>query len=294
MARLDRLAPIKAIAQLGAVLGREFPYALLRAVAPLEETTLQHGLAQLVEAELLCQRGRPPQAIYLFKHALVQDAAYHSLLRSTRQQHHQHIAQVVEARFPDLCETQSELLAYHYTEAGVLAQAIPYWQRAGQRANQRSAHTEAIAHLNKGLDLLTALPDTPERARQELELQTTLGPALMVAKGWGAPEVEYVYARARALSQQVGESPDLFPVLWGLWRFYFVRAQYQTARELAEQCLSLAQRVQDSALLLLAHHALGSTVYYLGEVPPGRVHLEQGLALYAPQEHRALGLPLWP
>src|SRR5262249_2240671 len=150
-----------------------------------------------------------------------------------------------------------ELLAHHYTAAGLGAQAIPYWQRAGQRAGQRSAHAEAIAHFSKGLELLQSLPDTPERARQELGVQVALGPALMVPQGWGAPEVEDVYARARALAQQVGESPDLFPVLWGLWRFYLVRAQYQTARELAEQCLSLAQRVHDSALLLLAHLALG-------------------------------------
>jgi TOMM system kinase/cyclase fusion protein len=290
MARLDRLAAVKGLAQLGATLGREFSYELLQAVSPWDEDTLQRGLHQLVAAEFLYQRGLPPQATYVFKHALIQDAAYQSLLRSTRQRYHQHIAQVLEARFPELCETQPELLAHHYTEAGVMAQAIPYWQRAGQRAIQRSAHAEAIAHLNKGLDLLTTLPDTQERARQELGLQTVLGPALMVAKGWGAPEVEYVYARARALSQQVGESPDLFPVLWGLWRFYFVRAQYQTARELAEQCLSLAQRVQDSALLLVAHHALGSTVYYLGEVSSGRVHLEQGLTLYNPQEHRPLAV----
>jgi TOMM system kinase/cyclase fusion protein len=288
MARLDRLAMVKGLAQLGATLGREFSYALLQAVSPWDEATVQRGLHQLVAAEFLYQRGLPPQATYLFKHALIQDAAYQSLLRSTRQRHHQHIAQMLEARFPDICETQPELLAHHYTEAGLGAQAIPYWQQAGQRAGQRSAHAEAIAHLNKGLELLQSLPDTPERARQELGLQVALGPALMVAKGWGAPEVEHVYARARALSQQVGESPELFPVLWGLWRFYLVRAEYETARELGEQCLSLAQRVQDSALLLLARLALGGTMYLVGELPPARAHLEQGLALYAPQQHRAL------
>jgi TOMM system kinase/cyclase fusion protein len=288
MARLDRLATVKGLAQLGATLGREFAYALLHAVSLWDEATLQQGLYQLVEAEFLYQRGVPPQATYLFKHALIQDAAYQSLLRSTRQQYHQHIAQVVEARFPELCETQPELVAHHYTEAGLSGLAIPYWQRAGQRAGQRSAHAEAIAHLGKGLELLQSLPETPERARHELGVQVALGPALMVTKGWGAPEVEQVYARARALSQQVGESPELFPVLWGLWRFYLVRAEYQTARELGEQCLSLAQRVHDSALLLLAHLALGGTLYLVGELPPARAHLEQGLALYAPQEHRVL------
>ena len=188
-ARLDRLAPVKAVAQLGAVLGREFSYALLRAVAPVDEATLQHSLAQLVEAELLYQRGMPTQATYLFKHALVQDAAYQSLLRSTRQQYHQRIVQVLEAHFPDVCETQPELLAQHYTEASLSAQAIEYWQRAGQLASKRSAYVEACAHLTKGLEVLRTLPDTPERTQHELVLQITLGPALMASKGQGAPVV---------------------------------------------------------------------------------------------------------
>jgi predicted ATPase len=159
---------------------------LLRAVAPLEEGTLQQAMARLVDAELLYQRGLPPQATYVFKHALIQDAAYQSLLRSTRQQYRQKTAQVLAAQFPDLAETQPELLAQHYTEAGLGAQAVGYWQRAGRRALERSAHAEAIAHLTKGLEVLRALPDTPERAQQELGLQTTLGPAFMAMKGYGA------------------------------------------------------------------------------------------------------------
>jgi len=170
MARLDRLAIVKGLAQLGATLGREFSYELLQAVSPWDEGTLRRGLQQLVEAEFLYQQGLPPQATYLFKHALIQDTAYQSLLRSTRQQHHQRIAQVLEARFPDLCETQPELLAQHYTEASVLAQAMPYWQRAGQRAIQRSAHVEAISHLTRGIEVLAALPDSAERIQHELSL----------------------------------------------------------------------------------------------------------------------------
>ncbi len=288
MARLDRLAAVKGLAQLGATLGREFSYELLQAVAPWDEETLRRGLQQLVEAEFLYQQGLPPQATYLFKHALIQDAAYQSLLRSTRQQYHQRIAQALEARFPDLFETQPELLAHHYTEAGVLAQAIPYWQRAGQRAIQRSAHVEAISHLTRGIEVLAALPDTAERTQHELLLQTTLGSVLMATKGQGAAEVGQAYARARELCRHVGETPQLFPVLFGLWRFYLVRAEYQTARELAEQCLSLAQQVQDLALLLQAHFALGVSLLWLGEVVPARAHLEQSIALYNPQEHRAL------
>jgi TOMM system kinase/cyclase fusion protein len=288
MARLDRLATVKGLAQLGATLGREFSYELLRAVSPWDEATVQRGLHQLVEAEFLYQQGLPPQTTYVFKHALIQEAAYQSLLKSTRQQYHQRIAHVLESRFPALIETQPELVAQHYTVASCAEQAVPYWQRAGQRAVERSAHLEAVAHLSKGLELVTTLPDTHERSQQELGLQIALGQALMAVKGQGAPEVERAYSRARDLCRQVGETPEVFPVLWGLWRFYLVRAEYQTARELAEQCLSLAQRIQDLTLLLVAHHALGTIVYVLGEVPPARVHMEQGIALYAPQEHSTL------
>jgi predicted ATPase len=288
MARLDRLAAVKALAQLGATLGREFSYELLQAVAPWDEDTLHRGLQQLVTAEFLYQRGLPPQATYLFKHALIQDAAYQSLLKSTRQQYHQRIAQVLEAQFSEATETRPELLAHHYTEAGVPAQALPYWQRAGQRAIERAAPLEAIAHLSKGLEILRTLVDSPERTQQELDMQLALGQAWMAAKGQGVPEVERAYTRARELCQQVGETPELFPVLLGLWRFYLVRAEYQTARELAEQCLSLAQRVHDPSLLLGAHYALGATVYLLGELTPARAHLEQGLALYDRQQHHQL------
>jgi predicted ATPase len=199
MARLDRLVTAKAVAQYAAVLGRQFAYALLQAVSQLDEATLQRELSRLVDAELVYQRGLPPQATYSFKHALIQDTAYQSLLKSTRQQYHQRIAQVLEQQFPEIVDTQPELLAHHYTEAGLTAQAIPYWQQAGQRALERSANVEAIAHLTKGLELLRILPDTPERTQHELVLQTTLGPALLAAKGSGAPEMARAYARALVL-----------------------------------------------------------------------------------------------
>jgi class 3 adenylate cyclase/predicted ATPase len=288
MARLDRLATVKAMAQLGATLGREFAYDLLQAVAPCDEGTLQRGLRQLVAAEFLYQQGLPPQATYRFKHALIQEAAYQSLLKSTRQQYHQRIAQVMEARFPKTVETQPELVAHHYTEAGLSAQAIPYWQRAGQRALERSANLEAVAHLTKGLALLATLPDTPECAQQELLIQTTLGPALMTTKGSAAPEVLQSYARARELCRQVGETPQLFPTLMGLWHFYLVRAAFQTAHELGEQLLALAQRQQAPVLLLLAHRALGTTFLWLGEFTLARAHLEQVMAPYDPQQHHFL------
>ncbi|HEV8718487.1 MAG TPA: AAA family ATPase, partial [Candidatus Binatia bacterium] len=289
MARLDRLASVREVVQLGATLGREFTYELLRAVSPLDEVTLQRELARLVEAELLYQRGLPPQSTYLFKHALIQDAAYQSLLKSKRQQYHQQIAQVLEERFAETREIHPELLAHHYTEAGFIAQAIPYWQRAGQRAAQRSANVEAISYLTKGLELLKTQPNTPKRAQQELALQTTLGPVLIAAKGYTASEVEHAYTRALELCRQMREEiPQLFPVLRGLQVFYFMRAEHKTACELAEQLLTLAQRVQDPVLLLGAHFALGETLYFLGEVASAWEHLEEGLALYDPQQSRSV------
>jgi predicted ATPase len=288
MARLDRLATVKALAQLGATLGREFSYELLHAVSAWDAETVHRGLQQLVAAEFLYQRGLPPQATYLFKHALIQEAAYQSLLRSTRQQHHQHIAQVLEARFPELCATQPELLAHHYTEAGLLVPAMPYWQQAGTRALQRSANVEAIAHVHRGLALLATLPDTLRRTQHELDFLTTLGPALMATKGYAASEVVQAYTRARALCQQIGEAPEHLPILWNLWLFYLARSEHQTAMELGEQCLQLAQSVQDAALLLEAHYAMGVSWFILGNSALACTHLERTIALYDPVQHHVL------
>jgi class 3 adenylate cyclase/tetratricopeptide (TPR) repeat protein len=290
MARLDRLPTIKEVAQLGAALGREFVYEMLRALAPMEEQMLQDGLSQLVKAELLYQRGRPPRARYIFKHALIQDIAYTSLLKATRQQVHQQIAELLKTQFPEIVETEPELLAHHYTEAGSYEQAVTHWQRAGQRAAQRSANQEAISHLSQGLELLALLPETPGRTQQELDMQMILGPALMATRGYAAPEVHQAYSRARELCQHVGAAPELFPVLWGLWLFYLGQAEHEEARELGEQCLTLAQNLQDSAFLLEAHLALGVSFFYLGELLQARTHLEQGIALYDPQQHHALAL----
>jgi class 3 adenylate cyclase/predicted ATPase len=287
MARLDRLATVKAIAQLGATLGRDFSYALLQAVSPWDEATMQRGLHQLVEAEFLYQRGLPPQATYRFKHALIQEAAYLSLLKSTRQQYHQRIAQVLAAQFPETVETQPELLAHHYTEAGLIPQAIPYWQRAGERAVERSANVEAISHLTTALALLPALPDTPERTQHELTLLTALGIPLVLTKGHAAPEVEATYARARTLCQQLGDTPQLFSVLLGLRRFYLMRGEYQSAHAVGEQLLRLAERLDDSGLCVRAQMMLAEGLLYLGEFARARAHAEQGIACYDPQQHRA-------
>jgi len=279
LARLDRLSTARQTAQLGATLGREFSYELLHAVAPTNETDLQAALIKLVEAEILYQRGVGQQTRYFFKHALIQDAAYQSLLKRTRQHYHQQIAHVLEERLPETKETQPELLAHHYTEAGLLEQAIPYWQKAGERASQRSAHVEAISHLNRGLEVLKTLPDTPERIQQELTLQITLNDALITVKGETSPDVEKTVLRARELCQQLGEVPQLFPVLWRLVIFYINQGELQTTYKLAEQMMHLAQSVQDPEFLWIAHFALGAPSLWLGELVSARRHLEQAIAL---------------
>ena len=290
MARLDQIHTAKEVAQVGAVLGREFTYEMLQALAPQDEATLRAELAQLVGAELLYQRGRPPRATYTFKHALIQDAAYASLLRSTRQRVHQQVVQLCETRFPEVVATQPEVVARHCTAAGQDEAAIRYWQRAGQRALQGSAYAEAIAHLTQGLAVLTLLPETPARLQQELDLQVALGPALLATQGHAAPEVEHAYARARELCEQLGDTPQLFPVLRGLMLYYQQRGDLQTATQLGEQLLRLAQAQPDPAHLLLAHLQLGQVLFWRGEPAAAQTHHTQALALYDPQAHRALAV----
>jgi len=250
MARLDRLVTAKGIAQIGATIGRQFAYLLLQAVSQLDELTIQRELGRLVEAELLYQRGVPPQATYTFKRALIQDAAYESLLKSTRQHYHQRIADVLEEQFSETPVTQPELIAHHCTEAGLTEKAVHYWYQAGQRAIERSAHVEAISHLRQGLALLQTLPETLERTQREVDMYIALGTSLIATKGWAVPEVEETYLRAQHLCQHLENPHQLFPVLWGLGAFSISRAELQRTRELGEQLLGLAKRVSDPAFLL--------------------------------------------
>jgi class 3 adenylate cyclase/predicted ATPase len=288
MARLDRLVTAKAVAQYAAVIGRQVSYELLQAVSQLDEVTLQRELGRLVEAEIVYHRGVPPQATYTFKHALIQDAAYQSLLRSTRQQYHQRIAQVLEAQFPETAETQPEVMAHHYTEAGIGEQAVGYWQRAGQRAIQRSANVEAIAYLTQGLEGLKTLPETVTRARQELDIQVALAVPVMATTSLKAPEVERVYTRALALCRQVGEVAQLFSVLLGLYRLHTQRGDFQKTLALEQQLLDLVQRQGDAARLMELHRRIGIARFHRGEFHAARTHLEQGIALYDPQQHQSL------
>jgi predicted ATPase len=293
-ARLDRLpAADKRLLQTAAVLGKDVPIPLLHAVTALPGAALHASLEVLQAAEFLYETRVAPTLVYTFKHALTQEVAYQSLLTSTRQQLHQRIAQVVEVQFPDLAETQPELLAQHYTEAGLHTPAVGCWQRAGEKAIQRSAYMEAISHFTTGLKVLEALPGMPERTQRELALYIALGGALQTTKGWAAPEVEHAYARARELCRQIGDTPQLAGVLAGLAAFYQNRGDLDTARELGEQRIALAQRHQDTARLIMSHAAQQGILYCLGEYPLAYAHCEQSLALYNPQQHRfqAAGAP---
>src|SRR5882724_2500805 len=285
MARLDRLVTAKAVAQYAAVIGRQFSYAWLHAVLQLDEPTLQRELGRLVDAELLYQRGLPPQATYLFKHALIRDIAYASLLRSTRQGYHQRVTQVLEVQFPETAATQPELLAHHCTEAGLNEQAVGYWHQAGQEAIQRSAHAEAIAHFTQGLAILKTLPHTPERARQELASQTSLGPALMAVRGYAAEEVEHVYQRARALSQEVDDTAEHVRALMGLYVLFFVRANHEAVHALTGELLQLGQTVQDPLVLIQTYAHEGESLLWQGQCALARTHLEHAKSLYRPQQY---------
>jgi predicted ATPase len=229
LARLDRLAPVKEVAQIGAALGREFSHALLAAVDDRSEAELQAALDQLVASELVFRRGTPPEATYSFKHALVQDAAYGTLLKSRRQQLHARIAQVLEGQFPETVETQPEVLAHHCTQAGFIEKAVEYWHRAGERAARRSANIEAIRHLEMALELLASLPDDRGRAERELGLLTLLSPALMVIKGTGAEEVATTLERARRAARELQSLDHIIPATLGLWLFHNSRGDFGRA-----------------------------------------------------------------
>ena len=288
-ARLDRLADAKGVAQLGAAIGRQFSYELLAAVskttASVDSRVLRRNLARLVDAGLLLVEHSPRGDTYTFKHALIQDAAYESLLRATRLQYHRHIAQTLTEHFPAMVETAPELLAHHYTQASMMAEAVPCWLRAGQHALHASANPEAIAHLTTGIDLVADLPAGPERAGTELQFRLALGPAYMAIRGYAAPEVEACYQRARELCRELGDTPQLVPVLHGLWTYHIVRAQHTSAFALGEQVLQLGATTNDDGLLLQGNMEVGWSHFFLGELEQAREHLERVLALYDHERH---------
>jgi class 3 adenylate cyclase/predicted ATPase len=288
MARLDRLAPVKEVAQTAAVIGREFSHELLAAVAQMSASQLGDALDQLVSSELVFRRGEPSEATYSFKHALVQDAAYQSLLKSKRQQHHARITKVLEEQFPETAEAQPQLLAHHCTEAGLVEKAIKYWQKAGQQAVSRSAMTEAVAHLSTALKLIELLPGGPKRTPQELELWAALGGALITAKGYAAPETAVAFARAYELWPQLGDVERLFPILFGRYVTSLLGGKLAVACEAAAKWLHLAEKHRQRDALMTSHRCFGTALFMLGDLTRARAHMEEALVLYDPPRHRAL------
>ncbi len=286
MARLDRLgAAAREVAQTGAAIGREFPHELVAAVAPRAEAETREALARLVAAGLVFQRGMPPAADYQFKHALVQDTAYGTLLRGPRQALHGRIAEAIETRMPDRAEREPEILAHHLAEAGQPERAASYWLAAGRREAGRSANVEATAHLRRGIETLAALAETPERIRLELALQLALGPAVMSIYGFGIPEADSAYRRARQLAESSGDHWSLFAALWGLWLSTGQSGEGGHRESLVDELFRVAEPLGDPGLRMQAHHAAWATLTFHGDLIGSREHVHQGLKLYDRKEH---------
>jgi class 3 adenylate cyclase/predicted ATPase/ABC-type transport system involved in cytochrome c biogenesis ATPase subunit len=280
MARLDRLAPVKEIGQIGAAIGREFSYSLLRALVERDETALKDALAQLEGAELVFRRGDPPEAIYSFKHALVQEAAYENLLKSRRQVLHRRIAETLRDRFQTMAEIQPEVVAHHFTQAGLSEAAIEWWVKAGDRGLDRSANNEAIAHLEKAISLAEGLADGPAQRLLRLRLQTTYGHALLHGRGHSQPGTIAAFARARELAAGIEDTAARFSAYYGMWLVSFVRADLAPMREVAEASLREARHSPGLPTGGRALHVFGVTCWFQGDYAGARTHLEQALAAY--------------
>jgi predicted ATPase len=295
MARLDRLGPAKGMAQIGAAIGREFSYALLTAVLRKPEVELTSALDRLIAAGLLFRQGVPPHASYLFKHALVQDAAYGTLLREPRRALHARIAEALEAQFTEIAENQPELLARHCTEAGLIEKAAGLWGKAGLRSLERSALAESVDQLTRALAQIAALPATPALRREQIKLQVAVANALMHVKGYAAQETKAAAEQARLLIEQaeaLGEPPEdpllLFSVLYGLWVANYIAFNGDVMRDLAAHFLNLAEKQAAPVPLMIGHRAMGISLLTTGEVAQSRPHFDRAMALYDPTEHRAL------
>jgi tetratricopeptide (TPR) repeat protein len=282
LARLDRLASVKDVAQTGAAIGREFSYALIAAVAALPEKDLNAALAQLVDAELIYRRGVPPDATYQFKHALVQDAAYASLVRSRRQQLHGLIGRALVEQFPEIADIEPETVAHHYAEGGLPDAAIGYWQKAGERAIRTSAYAEAVKHITNGVDLLQQLPPTTTRMGQELKLQIALGGACIASMGWNASETGAAYARAYELSRRTEDESQLPTILTGRAVYYHVRADVHQEKLAANELLAFARGRRDPVSEMMAHQALGNCLLHVGDLRGASAHLEEALRIGPP------------
>jgi class 3 adenylate cyclase/predicted ATPase/ABC-type transport system involved in cytochrome c biogenesis ATPase subunit len=286
MARLDQVPGVKEVAQIASCIGREFAYDLLAAVSPLGESELKSSLEQLIAAELVFEAGEPPDEKFVFKHALVREAAHESLLKVKRQQLHARIAQVLEDRFPEKVLLEPELVAQHFTEAKLAERAVEYWQRAGQQARERSALSEALAHFSKGLELIEQIPDGLDRQRRELALQLAIGQVSIATKGFAAPGTGAAYARARELSVGLGHVSELFPAIYGLSVFHFQRGELREAYRVATELLELGATHMDGAACVTGHRMIGSALCQLGRFVESRANFETVVSLYDPVRDR--------
>ena len=282
MARLDQLSTAKPVAQLCATIGRYFDFEIVAAMSALDRKTLTVELDRLVRAGVLAQRGEPPDASYNFRHSMLQQAAYQSLLKKTRRSYHRQIAETLQKKFP---HTPAEMMAYHYAEAGRPVEAAEYWRKAGEAAIEQSANQEAIAHLSKGLELIKGIPDSCEKTTLELNLQINLGPPMIALKGWAAPEVAEIYTRARELSQQLRDASQASKALLGLAAFHLVRADYRTAHEIIRELFDLARQEGSMEAEVAAEATLGCILMNLGQPREGVEHLRKGLADSLPARH---------
>ncbi len=290
-ARLDRLAAVKPLAQLCATLGREFSYSLLKAVSAHDDATLERSLGELVHAEFLHQRGVPSETVYVFKHAMIQEAAYQSLLKSRRAQYHERIARVIVEQFAGEADAHPEVVAFHHTQAGDVAAALRWWQKAGQHAFRRASYAEAIANYSSGLRALESLPDERRRAQYELGLQVELGYSLIPLRGWSAPETAQAFGRAGELCRTIGDTPSQFRALWGVGAFHFVRGDQREASRIALQCLDLARQGHDEDALIEAHYLMGIAHCVSGDFVSGCSDLDACIRLYGNEvreTHRVL------
>jgi predicted ATPase len=295
MARLDRLGAAKGVAQIGAAIGREFPPVLLAPVARLPERELAAALNLLLQSALLFRQGAPPHATYLFKHALVQDAAYGTLLREPRRALHARIAEALESQFADTAESRPELLALHCTEAGLIEKAAGLWGRAGQRSLDRSALVEAVDQLTRALDQIATLPTTPALRREQIKLQVGLITPLLHLKGYAAPEAKAAAERAHLLieeAEELGEPPEdpllLFSVLYSFWAANYAAFNGEPLRACAAEFLVLAEKQRTTAPLMLGHRLMGMSLLHTGVIAEGRAHFDRAIALYDAVQHRPL------
>ena len=287
MARLDRMSSNSEVAQLSATLGREFDYDLLAAVAPVNEETLRAELAKLVSAGILLIKGQPPSCVYMFRHALLEEALLGAMSKINCQRFHRQVAEVIEARFPHLVETEPERLAEHFSEAGIIEKAVGYCLKAGLRARDRFAHIETISHLTKGLELLESLEPSPERDARELELLGPLGTAYIASRGYAAPEVGPVFRRARVLGERVGETPQFFAVMWGNFAYHIVRGDFRICTGLADETVAFGRRLNDPGILMEALFLEGITRVYRGDFVDARNNFAQAITEYEDPERMA-------